>query len=194
MSAHKDGLPLPLFPLQAVLFPGGILPLRIFETRYLDMIAQCLRESRGFGVVGIKEGGETGDASFHAIGTEAEIVDWSQGKDGLLGIRVKGLQRFEIASTRRGTDGLYLAQVVRLAPEPRVQLPVEYQHMASVVAAVLEKLTAYASYIEEDYEDATWVGYRLAEIIGMPLDARQALLEMDDPIARLDQLSARLEE
>jgi Lon protease-like protein len=185
---------LPLFPLHDVLFPGGTLPLRIFEARYLDMLARGLRTPQHFGVVLIKEGQETSTVTFHRVGTTATVVDWSQGKDGLLHVRARGQQRFEIVDFERRRDGLYVAQIKMWPADLRVPLPCEYQHMARVVESVLDKLKHHARYLDRDYDDTAWIAYRLAEILALLPDAKQRLLELSDPIARLDQLGSRLEE
>src|SRR5215472_14441288 len=99
---------LALFPLNTVLFPGGALPLRIFETRYLDMVSRCLKEGQGFGVCLIREGAETGAAKIHMAGTLAEIGDWSRGEDSLLHILVRGTRRFRVSALRQQPDGLNL--------------------------------------------------------------------------------------
>ncbi|HKL63591.1 MAG TPA: LON peptidase substrate-binding domain-containing protein [Woeseiaceae bacterium] len=102
---------IPLFPLRTVLYPEGPLPLRIFETRYVDMISRCLREDAGFGVVLIREGTETGTASTCATGTLAKIIDWYQGSDGLLGITAQGSRRFRLETVRQAPDGLNFGRV-----------------------------------------------------------------------------------
>ena len=173
----------PLFPLHDVLFPGGTLPLRIFEARYLDLLARSMQGERHFGVVLIKEGHETGLATFYRVGTTAAVVDWSQGRE-----------RFDILGTEQRPDGLYVAQVKIWPAEPRILLPCEYQHMATVVEAVLDKLKHHARYLHADYDDSSWIGYRLAEILSLGPEAKQEMLELRDPVARLDQLGSRLEE
>src|SRR5690554_6125759 len=102
---------LPLFPLQTVLLPGGRLALRVFEPRYLDMVARCLRETNRFGVVAIRDGAEVGAATTHDYGTSAEIVDWDQGPQGMLGIVAAGREPFRLVASRRQADGLYVGTV-----------------------------------------------------------------------------------
>ena len=101
----------PLFPLRTVLFPGGPLPLRIFEQRYLDMISSCLKRDEPFGVVLIRSGSEVGSAEVYDSGTLARITDWYQGSDGLLGITATGTDRFRIRSSSRQPDGLLIGDV-----------------------------------------------------------------------------------
>jgi Lon protease-like protein len=122
---------IPLFPLGTVLFPGGPLPLRIFEQRYLDMISSCLKNDSRFGVLLIRTGKETGDATTHSVGTLARIVDWYQGSDGLLGITAIGEERFRLLQSERQENGLHLGDVKRLEAEP----PLKRLHMIRKVLA-----------------------------------------------------------
>lgn len=182
----------PLFPLKTVLFPGGVLPLRIFEARYLDMIGRCLKRSQRFGVLMIVDGSEVGPARTARVGTLAEIVDWHQEADGLLGIVVVGRERFRLDELSVLEDGLYVGRIHVLEDEPRRALPQRYAHLPKLLRQVLQRTGAYAQPDEENFEDATWVGYRLAEILPMSLEDRQACLEMKDPVARLDKLGGSL--
>jgi Lon protease-like protein len=178
----------PLFPLKTVLFPGGPLPLRVFETRYLDMISTCLKENRGFGVVLIRDGEEVGATSTYEVGTMAEIVDWYQGSDGLLGVTAEGRERFRISRTRRQKDGLNLGTVEFLSPEPRMALPERFSAMARILQEVMDDLGSHYQEIEKHYSDASWIGYRFAEILPLPMEQKQQYLEMNDPERRLDML------
>ena len=178
-----------LFPLNMVLFPGGPLPLRIFETRYVDMVRRCMREGASFGVVLIREGAEVGPAETFDVGTLADIVDFRQLSDGLLGLSCIGRERFRIRSRSRQADGLNLADVDRLSPEPKVPVPERHSRLAELLKNVLPQLGEVYEGIEMRPEDAAWVGYRLAEILPIPLADKQSILELDDPIQRLDVLS-----
>lgn len=180
---------IPLFPLNTVLFPGGPLPLRIFETRYLDMISRCLKEGRGFGVVLVYEGRDPGGAARMAeLGTMARIVDWDQGDDGLLGVTAHGQGRFRLRGSRVQEDGLNLGEVEFLAPETRQPLALRHARLARLLETVLADLGPLYEAIDKDYDDASWVGYRLAELLPIALPDKQALLELEDPEARLDAL------
>ena len=167
-----------LFPLNIVLFPGGPLPLRIFETRYVDMVGRCMREGAGFGAVY-----ETSD-----VGTLADIVDFHQLSDGLLGLSCVGRQRFRIRSRHIQADGLNLAEVEDLAPEPVVAVPARHARLAELLKNVLPQLGEVYTDIEMHLDNAAWVGHRLAEILPIPLADKQSCLELDDPIQRLDVL------
>ncbi len=179
---------IPLFPLRTVLFPGGPLPLRIFETRYLDMIGRCLKEEIGFGVLALKNGDETGSAEVHQIGTLARIIDWYQFDDGLLGITALGETRFLLRGIRQQEDGLNLGQVDFLEAEPEVALPERFQPMLQLLQNVLSELEAQYRFVEKRYEDAGWIGCRLAEVLPMSIEQKQMCLEISDPLKRLEIL------
>jgi Lon protease-like protein len=179
---------LPLFPLNAVLFPGGPLPLRIFEPRYLDMVSRCLREQSGFAVLLIGEGEEAaGAVSFAATGTEARIVDFDRLEDGLLGIRCRGGGRVRVVEAWREPDGLNRGRVLDIAADPVVPLPPGQSWLADVVRQALSEAGESYSFIEYQ-DDAAWIGNRLAEMLPLSLADRQMLLEMTDPIERLEAL------
>lgn len=184
---------IPLFPLHTVLFPGGPLPLRIFETRYIDMVSACMKSSTGFGVCLIREGKEVGAAaSTHDVGTVALIQDWHQRHDGLLGITVRGEQRFELCSVRVQSDQLCWAKVDLLAPEPPMQVPARHLVLVDVLRRTLDSIGSHYAQMPTHYADASWVGYRLAELLPLKLSQKQYFLQIDDPVQRLDGISALL--
>jgi uncharacterized protein len=185
-------LEIPLFPLQTVLFPGGPLPLRIFEPRYVDMISRCLKSGIGFGVLLIQSGEETGPASTHDLGTVATIVDWDQLNDGTLGVVVLGGARFLLRSARRQDDGLRLGVVELLEPEPVVPLPERFHDMARLLEGVFEDLGPHYRHVTPDFGDAGWVGCRLAELLPIELEQKQHCLELFDPVGRLEYLEPLL--
>lgn len=189
MSSPGEMLEVPLFPLHTVLFPDGPLALRIFEPRYLDMVSECLRNEHPFGVCLIQSGQEAGEAATpHLTGTFADIVDWQRGDDGLLAISARGEQRFHVLDTRVEDDQLLRGTVQQLAPEPSATLPAENRYMTEV----LDQLFEYAGPVYGDLpqrpDDASWVGYRLAEVLSLPMVRRQYFLELEDPLLRLSQL------
>jgi uncharacterized protein len=182
---------LPLFPLQTVLFPGGLLALRVFEPRYLDMIARCLRGENRFGVVAIREGAEVGAATTYDYGTSAEIVDWHQESDGLLGIVAAGRTPFRLLATRRAPDGLYVGEVEwRETPAPQ-PLPAGHEPLAALLKQVLEPLALYRG-VAYAFDDAAWVGGRLIELLPFGLAVKQSLLEITDAVERLERLAAAI--
>ena len=184
---------IPLFPLRTVLYPGGPLPLRIFEQRYIDMISRCLREESPFGVLLIKEGGEVGPATTYEVGTLARITDWYQGSDGLLGVTATGGERFRRLSDRRQKDGLLVGEVELLGATPDVALPDTFKPLVKVLETVIDDLGRLYEGIEKRYDDAGWVGYRFAEILPIPPEQKQACLETDAPLERLEAMREVLE-
>jgi len=181
---------LPLFPLHTVLFPGGPLSLRIFETRYLDMVRRCLKEQGTFGVVLILEGAEAGAvATIADIGTSARLVDFDTLPDGLLGVVCVGERRFRVARSWQQPDGLNLAQVDYLPEAAPCALPAELAHLGELLREVLPKLGGVYAHAEAHYEDAGWVGNRWAEILPLEPAEKLSLLELADPLARLEQVA-----
>ena len=184
----------PLFPLNTVLFPGGPLPLRIFEARYLDMVSECLRTDTPFGVLLIRDGDETGPATTHSIGTLARITDWYQGSDGLLGVTAFGEHRFRLLSSRRMDSGLNIGDVEVLPDEPAVPLPEEYRPLSQILAGVLDDLGRLYASLDRRLDDAAWVTTRFVEILPLDLEQKQRCLEECDPEARLRIVKDLLEQ
>lgn len=176
---------IPLFPLRTVLFPDGPLPLRIFESRYIDMVGQCMKNESPFGVLLIMEGQETGLATTHEVGTLANITDWYQGSDGLLGVTAVGGQRFRLLSARQQADGLNIGDIEILAAEPYMALPAEYASLRKILESVLDDLGRLYESLERRFDDAVWVTYRLIEILPIELEQKQQFLESSDTRARL---------
>lgn len=184
---------LPLFPLNAVLFPGGPLKLRIFEARYVDMIGRCMREGTTFGVAMIVEGVEAGGAARTVtIGTSARIVDFERLSDGLLGITAVGERCFSIQSTSSQPDGLGIAEVEWLPAEPALPVPAECDYLVQLLQHALPQFAPVYDFTPVLYEDAAWVGARLVEILPLPLEEKQRCLEMQDPLRRLEHLRERV--
>ncbi|HEU5468576.1 MAG TPA: LON peptidase substrate-binding domain-containing protein [Steroidobacteraceae bacterium] len=179
---------LPIFPLNTVLFPGGPLPLRIFEPRYLDMVSRCMREQSGFAVVLLGEGEEVATAtSFAATGTEARIVDFDRLENGLLGISCVGRERVRVVEAWREADGLNRGRVLDIPPDPVVPVPPDQAWLKGVVEEVLPE-AGEAYRLVERRDDAAWVANRLAELLPLSLADRQTLLELADPVERLSVL------
>jgi Lon protease-like protein len=186
---------IPLFPLHTVLFPGGPLPLRIFETRYTDMVRSCMREQRPFGVLMIEEGEEAGHvATTAAVGCSARIADFGTLPDGLLGISCIGERRFRVQRTWREPDGLNMAAVEWFAAAAAVALPEKCARLATTLRRALVELEEHYQHVERHFDDASWVGNRLAELLPIDLAEKQALLEIEDPLAQLDELLALVTE
>ncbi len=187
-------LTLPLFPLSTVLYPGGQLLLRVFEPRYLSMVSRCMREEHGFGVVLIEKGSEAGAAEFVSTGTVAEIVDWHQGSDGLLGLTAEGRERFRVTGYEQQADGLYIGTIEMLAKEPRENLTEHFSALAELLKGLLEEAGPPYDRMPKDFDDASWVGYRLAELLPLPVSLKQSLLELEDARRRLERLEPHVAE
>ena len=185
---------LSLFPLNTVLFPGGLLPLRIFEPRYLDMVGRCMREGADFGVVLIRSGEETGAvAQMAAVGTGARVVDFSQLPDGLLGVMCRGSRRFRLCSHRVQPDGLRVGEIEWLSEPGPEAIAEEHRPLAQVLRRVLQELGDTARHLDADFEDADWVSNRLAEFLPLEREDQQRLLEVNDPQERMRRLAPLIE-
>ncbi len=183
----------PIFPLGTVLFPGGPLPLRIFEPRYLDMVSDCLRNERPFGVCLIRSGSEVGEpAEPHRTGTVARIVDWGRDDRGVLTVEAVGETRFRIIGTRTAPDRLLVGEC-EAVEETRGEIPTAYRPLARLARTLTERFAPQYRHTppppnEDSADAAPWTGYRLAELLPIPMPNRQHLLEMDDPVARLHRI------
>jgi Lon protease-like protein len=185
---------LALFPLNTVLFPGGLLPLRIFETRYVDMVGRCTRGQEPFGVVLVESGSDTDrQVATAPIGTSARIVDFQTLEDGLLGILCHGERRFRIHARSQLADGLNCAEVEWLDEAGRICVPERLQPLVPLLREALGQLKTIGRFMAPDYEDACWVGYRIAELLPLDQKLMQRLLESDDPVARLELLAPLLD-
>lgn len=182
----------PLFPLSTVLFPGGPLPLRIFEARYVDMVRHCMRQRCPFGVLLIRVGSEvgaSGGAETSEIGTTARIVDFNSLPDGLLGITCIGERKFSVVKRWQQPDGLHVGDIQFIPPDERLDLPGEFQHLGQLLRKVLPELGDLYANVPKHFTDASWVGMRLAEILPISLSEKQYCLELNDPLMRLARLN-----
>lgn len=184
---------LPIFPLGTVLFPGALLPLKIFEQRYMDMAKGCLKEGLSFGICLIREGSEVGAPAVpEQVGTLAKIVDWDMEQLGVLKVRVEGGERFRLNSTDVQPNGLIIGEVERFTESPDTSGDLE------ACAAFLKKVVAAvgAGQFAEPlrFDEVSWVGFRLAEILPLRPDVKQRLLELTDGPGRLKVLYRFLEE
>jgi len=181
-----------LFPLRTVLFPQGLLPLRIFETRYLDMIRRVMREDAGFGVVLIRTGGDVGEIGELAqIGTWARVADFGQLPDGLLKIVARGERRFRVVAREIQADGLHLAEVSWIEDPPERLQAGEFEDLAAMLTNALEDLDEDYPVGERRTEDALWLSGHLGQLLPVPAETRQKILETDGAYQRL-QLIAQL--
>jgi Lon protease-like protein len=179
-----------LFPLHTVLLPGAALGLRVFERRYLDLVRDCSRSGRGFGVCLILDGNEVGaPASAAAFGTEALIEDFGSGDDGLLTLRVRGARRFHVNRVRVRDSGLQVADVSWCEADALEPVRPEYGVLPILLQQILDRVGGeHALAPSSLLDDAAWVGWRLAELLPLHDSQRQELLQLDEPHQRLERL------
>lgn len=197
----------PLFPLRSVLFPGGYLPLRLFEPRYLDMAQRCHAQGQPFGVVALTEGQEVrqrqGEGfkaeAFHDVGTLACIEHFELTQPGLIHVRTRGAQRFRLASSRQLSHGLWVGEIQLLADDPTVTVPAD---LAQAGSQLQELLSGWASRAAAEdlplqppyrWDDAGWLANRWSELLPMPAADRQRLMALDNPLLRLELVVDRLD-
>ena len=214
MSDALNLLSLPLFPLGTVLYPGGLLNLRIFEVRYLDMIGKCHKTGAPFGVVALTEGSEvrkpetktsTGDGfsheDFNTVGTLATITEFSVPQPGLMIIRCEGTKRFEISQREKLKHGLWTANVTYREDDQSVKIPDDLQGTAVALGKLITTLQERDDVSTEQMplltpyrlDDCGWVANRWCELLPMPPQLKQRLMELDNPLLRLELISDILE-
>jgi len=175
----------PLFPLQRLVFPGVAIPMRIFEQRYLRLVRESLAAGTGFGVVPILAGREVGATpSIAPLGTWVRIVDWSTLPNGLLGIEIRGERRLRVGATRVEADGLMRGEVTLLGEEVPLPLAAEDADLVALLGELARELGVAARYLD-DALDGNRLAWRLADLLPVPTANKVALLELDDPAARL---------
>jgi Lon protease-like protein len=191
---------LPLFPLSAVLFPGGVLPLRIFEVRYLDMIGKCQKAGAPFGVVSLTQGSEVrqpgASEAFSSVGTLATISELESPRPGLMLLRAIGAQRFRITSRDQLKHGLWVADVERLDADLPVAVPDDLKSTAEALGRLIQSLQQRAPAPDQmplqapwKLDDCGWVANRWCELLPLPLALKQRLMELDNPLVRLELVS-----
>jgi Lon protease-like protein len=191
---------LPLFPLKTVLFPGGVLPIKVFEQRYITMTKVCLKDDKPFGVCFLKQGEEvpgadkTAGVEFAPIGTLARIASWDMPQLGILHLRTEGGTRFHVQAHTVADDGLVVGQVIGLAPEVATPLPDVFKPLADFLELLINRVGKANFPAELVLTDASWVGYRLAEILPLPLPIKQSMLEINDSEVRLKVLAQFLKQ
>ncbi|MFT4047921.1 MAG: LON peptidase substrate-binding domain-containing protein [Solimonas sp.] len=188
-------LEIPIFPLGAVLYPAGRLPLRIFEPRYVDMTKACLRDESPFGVVLIRAGFEVGRPAIpHEIGCTARIVEWQVPSPGLFTLVTQGQTRFRLLERRTQDDGLIVGRVELLEPADPTPLPKAQAYLGELLRKLIGELGAERFPAPQRLDDAAWVGYRLAELLPISPERKQLLLELDAPAAVLNGIERALQD
>jgi Lon protease-like protein len=200
-ASSREPSSLPLFPLKTVFFPGGVLPLKVFEQRYITMTKACLKDDKPFGVCLLTHGEEvSGTATpkarieFAQIGTLARITSWDMPQLGILHLRTEGGTRFHVQTHAIADDGLVVGQVTTLAPEPAIALPEAFKPLAALLELLINRVGKENFPAELALTDASWVGYRLAEILPLPLPIKQSMLEINDSEVRLKVLAQFLKQ
>jgi Lon protease-like protein len=178
-----------LFPLHTVLFPGGLLPLRVFEQRYVRMTTACMRNDEPFGVCLIRDGAEVGAPAVpHFVGCLARIVQWDMPQLGMLNLVVRGGRRFRALDRQVESDGLAQCAFELLAEEDTAGMSEEHAVYARLLRSIVEEGAGAQVPQPADYESAAWVSGRLVELLPLPLAFKQRLLEMDASAERLEAL------
>lgn len=185
---------IPIFAVKTVLFPGGALPLRVFEPRYMDMVSRCLQAESPLGICLIREGEETGDApDIHEIGTLGEISYWQALENGLLGITVRGVRRFRIHETHVRPDQLTMAKVELYPMENSCPVTEQHHKIQGLVRQAMENRGHPFTTLPKYFDDGVWIANRMIEMMPIPLEHKQHLLLIDDPPERLERLVAMFE-
>ena len=205
MTEQSNLHALPLFPLGSVLFPGGLLPLRIFEVRYLDMISRCHKAGTPFGVVSLTQGTEVrvagaATASFMPVGTLAQIREFDSPQAGLLQIECLGTRRFEVRQSAQLKHGLWTADVALLPDDMAVEVPPDLRHTANALRQLVEAIGQQRGDDDPDqprlpiaspfrYDDCSWLSNRWCELLPMSNALKQQLMTLDSPLMRLELVS-----
>jgi uncharacterized protein len=186
-------IPLPLFPLSTVLYSQGLLPLRIFEPRYIDLVSSSLRNRAPFGIVPLLQGAEVGPgAVFHTTGVAATIVAWEQGRDGLLHNQVEGGARFLVHTHERHPDGLVLGHVSWTAPDIDEPIPPDLAHLSGLLQRIFEDNRDRVPYKAWHLLSSLWVSQRLAEVLPLAINERIAILEATSGLEKLRRIEAMI--
>lgn len=182
---------LPLFPLSSIVLPGGLMPLRLFERRYIDMVKDCFKNGTGFGICLIQNGGEAGVPSEpYPQGTTVSIVDFDQGADGLLHITARGESEFNLLTYASSDTGLLIGEVELLPPKGPTVMQPDDELLAKKLELILSYLETDTRFEESQLDDADWVCYRLLEVLPLQRDAKFELLQMTSNRDRLEALSS----
>jgi len=184
---------LPLFPLRTVLFPGGLLPLKVFEQRYVEMTKSCMMNSRPFGVCLIVQGEEVAAPSgappeIATVGTLARITDWDVPQVGILHLATVGETRFQVRKQSTQPNGLVVGEVTAIEPEAAQPLGESFKPLAQLLELISSRVGPRNFPTDRNLDDASWVGYRLAELLPLPLSIKQSMLEINDAEVRLKVL------
>ena len=190
---------IPLFPLQTVLFPHGRMPLQVFESRYLDLVSECMKQDSGFGVVWLKQGSDTYQseaetgAVLSQVGTYARIVDWDALPNGLLGVTIEGREKFRLLSSHQAKNHLHMGEIEWIEAADSIQLPTESDELRGLLLTLLDHPHVERLKLNPVVDDVETLGCVLSQLL--PIDERMKfnLLTMTDPLHRLEQIMALLD-
>jgi Lon protease-like protein len=186
---------IPIFPLRTVLFPEGLLPLKIFEQRYLDMTKVCIRDGSPFGVCLIREGGEVGEPALPwQVGCTATIAEWDMPHLGMFHLLCRGERVFRIVEHWTAKNGLINAVIEEREPQVRQQLSAEHDELSALLRQIIDKFGADNFPAPIMLDDADWVACRLAEALPLEPEVKQQLLEASTAQFRLDHIKALLKD
>jgi uncharacterized protein len=187
--------PIPLFPLETVLYPGGLLPLRIFEPRYIDMVSESLRDETPFGIVPIKYGREVGSTPhFFRVGTIASIASWDQGDDGLLHIEVLGSKLFRVTNHNIRVNRLLIGDVDYLDEQSDAAIPQQFEYLRGLLNDVFDNNLGQTPRDARQMDSALWVAHRLAEVLPLDISHKVDILNSTDGAHKLSLIDTYLRE
>ena len=185
-----SAMELPLFPLSGIVMPEGIMPLRLFERRYIDMVTDCMRNGTGFGICLIRDGGEAGQAAEpYPLGTEVRIVDFDQGADGLLHITARGEREFSLLTYAANDKQLLIGEVELRETPAATPMEPAFETLAHKLDLILRYVEADIAYPDKRLDDADWVCHRLLELLPLAAPAKFELLQMESNRERLETLA-----
>ena len=180
----------PIFPLRSIVLPGGLFPLRIFERRYLDMVTTCIKNNEGFCISLVKK--EEPDLYVKDVfeyGSWVEITDWNKLQDGLLGITVEGKNIVKISNTSLDKENLLRGTIKKLDLEKEYLIPQKYLVLSKFYKKIYPNLKNFINFKEERFADASWIGYRLTELLPIELELKADLISTTDAIERLEKIN-----
>ncbi|MED5274959.1 MAG: LON peptidase substrate-binding domain-containing protein [Pseudomonadota bacterium] len=180
----------PIFPLRSIVLPGGLFPLRIFERRYLDMVTECIKNNEGFCISLVKK--EEPDLYVKDVfeyGSWVEITDWNKLQDGLLGITVEGKNIVKTSNTSLDKENLLRGKIEKLGLEKEYLIPQQYIVLSKFYKKIYPNLKDFMSFKQERFSDASWIGYRLTELLPIELELKADLISTSDAIERLKKIN-----
>ena len=181
---------IPLFPLKSIVLPGGIFPLRIFERRYLDMVTECIKSNEGFCISLVKkEEPDTYVKDIFEYGSWVNISDWDKLQDGLLGITVEGKNIVKISNAILDKENLLRGEIKKLDSEKEYLIPQKYLVLSKFYKKIYPNLKNFINFKEERFADASWIGYRLTELLPIELELKADLISTTDAIERLEKIN-----